>query len=48
MNWTAAVAYTLLLNDDRPGWLNGVKLGSATIWERWNSLLQTALSAAQA
>ena len=33
------VAYTLLLNDDYPGWLYAVKLGATTIWERWNSIL---------
>ena len=32
-------AYTLLLNEDYPGWLYEVNLGSTTIWERWNSLL---------
>lgn len=32
-------AYTLLLNDDFPGWLYAVKLGATTIWERWNSVL---------
>lgn len=33
------LAYTLLLNEDYPGWLNEVKLGATTVWERWNSLL---------
>lgn len=33
------VAYTLFLNDDYPSWLNEVKLGATTVWERWNSLL---------
>ena len=33
------IAYTLLLNEDYPGWLYAVKLGATTIWERWNSLL---------
>lgn len=32
-------AYTLLLNDDYPSWLNEIKLGATTIWERWDSLL---------
>ena len=32
-------AYTLFLNDDYPSWLNEVKLGATTVWERWNSLL---------
>ena len=33
------IAYTLFLNDDFPSWLNEVKLGATTVWERWNSLL---------
>ena len=33
------IAYTLLLNEDYPGWLYAIKLGATTIWERWNSLL---------
>ncbi len=33
------VAYTLLLNEDYPGWLYEVNLGATTIWERWNSVL---------
>ena len=32
------LAYTLLLNEDYPGWLHEVKLGATTVWERWNSL----------
>ena len=32
-------AYTLLLNEEYPGWLYEVNLGATTIWERWNSLL---------
>ena len=32
-------AYTLLLNEEYPGWLYQVNLGATTIWERWNSLL---------
>lgn len=31
-------AYTLLLQEDYPGWLREVKLGATTIWERWNSV----------
>ncbi len=38
-NGTNATAYTLFLNDDYPSWLNEVKLGATTVWERWNSLL---------
>ncbi|MCM1026284.1 MAG: glycoside hydrolase family 78 protein [Roseburia sp.] len=33
------LAYELLLNEEYPGWLNEVKLGATTVWERWNSLL---------
>lgn len=33
------LAYKILLNEDYPGWLNEVKLGATTVWERWNSLL---------
>lgn len=33
------MAYTLLLNEDLPGWLYEVNLGATTIWERWNSVL---------
>ncbi len=33
------LAYNLLLNEEYPGWLNEVKLGATTVWERWNSLL---------
>lgn len=35
----AEKAYTLLLNEEYPGWLYEVNLGATTIWERWNSLL---------
>lgn len=31
-------AYTLLLQEDYPGWLREVNLGATTIWERWNSV----------
>jgi len=33
------LAYSLLLNEEYPGWLHEVKLGATTVWERWNSLL---------
>lgn len=33
-----ALAYTLLLNEEYPGWLYEVNMGATTIWERWNSL----------
>ncbi len=33
------LAYTLLLNEEYPGWLNEVKLGATTFWERWNSVM---------
>lgn len=32
------LAYTLLLNEDYPSWLNEINLGATTIWERWNSI----------
>ncbi len=32
-------ALHFLLNEEYPGWLNEVKLGATTIWERWNSIL---------
>lgn len=31
-------AYRILLREDYPGWLQQVKLGATTVWERWNSL----------
>ncbi|MFC7685296.1 family 78 glycoside hydrolase catalytic domain [Ureibacillus sp. GCM10028918] len=30
-------AYDLLLQDEMPSWLNEVKLGATTTWERWNA-----------
>jgi len=33
------VAGKLLLKEDYPSWLEEVKLGATTIWERWNSML---------
>ncbi len=35
----AELAYTLLLNEDYPGWLYEVNMGATTVWERWNSIL---------
>lgn len=32
------LAYTLLLNEEYPGWLYEINMGATTIWERWNSL----------
>jgi len=32
------LAVKVLLNEDYPGWLNEVKLGATTIWERWDSM----------
>ncbi len=32
------IAYRLLLHEEAPGWLNEVKLGATTVWERWDSL----------
>ena len=37
-NGMTDMAYTLLLNEEYPGWLHEVKLGATTVWERWNSL----------
>ena len=31
-------AYSLLFNEEYPGWLYEVNLGATTIWERWNSM----------
>ncbi len=31
-------AYTVLLQEDYPGWLREVNLGAKTTWERWNSV----------
>lgn len=36
-------AYTLLLNEDYPGWLYEVNMGATTVWERWNSVLPNGL-----
>lgn len=33
-------AYSLLLNEDCPGWLYEVRMGATTVWERWNSVLE--------
>ncbi len=38
-NGMSDIAYTLLLNEDFPGWLYQVNLGATTIWERWDSVL---------
>ena len=35
----ADMAYSLLFNEEFPGWLYEVDLGATTIWERWNSML---------
>ena len=32
--------YSLLFNEDLPGWLYAVNMGATTIWERWNSVLE--------
>lgn len=32
-------AYSLLFNEDYPGWLYEVNMGATTVWERWNSVL---------
>jgi hypothetical protein len=33
------VAYRLFLQTEGPSWLNTVRMGATTIWERWDSLL---------
>ncbi|GHU73773.1 alfa-L-rhamnosidase [Clostridia bacterium] len=33
------IAYTLLLNEEMPGWLYEVNMGATTVWERWNGIL---------
>lgn len=38
-NGHADLAYTLLFNEDFPGWLYEVNMGATTVWERWNSVL---------
>ena len=42
-NGMAEEAYYFLLQRDYPGWLHCVDLGSTTIWERWNSVLDNGL-----
>ena len=32
------LAYSILFNEEYPGWLYEVNLGATTIWERWNSM----------
>lgn len=32
-------AFTLILNEECPGWLYEVNMGATTVWERWNSVL---------
>ena len=32
------LAYTILLNEDYPGWIYEINLGATTVWERWNSM----------
>lgn len=36
-------AYSLLLNEEYPGWLYEVNMGATTVWERWNSVLPNGL-----
>ena len=35
----SSLAYSLLLNEEYPGWLFEVNMGATTVWERWSSLL---------
>lgn len=37
------IANEILFSEEYPGWLNEIKLGATTIWERWNSLSQDGL-----
>ena len=37
---SADLAYSLLMNEEYPGWLFAVNLGATTVWERWNSVLE--------
>lgn len=32
------LAYSILFNEEYPGWLYEVNLGATTVWERWNSM----------
>ena len=32
------IAYTILHNEQYPGWLYEINLGATTVWERWNSM----------
>ncbi|MDO5574926.1 MAG: family 78 glycoside hydrolase catalytic domain [bacterium] len=34
------MAYTVLLNEEYPGWLYEINMGATTVWERWNSILE--------
>ena len=36
-------AYSLLLNEEYPGWLYEINMGATTVWERWNSVLPNGL-----
>lgn len=38
-NGQHSLATKIFLNEDYPSWLYAVKLGSTTIWERWNSVM---------
>lgn len=37
-NGFSDLAYSLLLNEEQPGWLHEILLGATTVWERWNSV----------
>lgn len=39
-NGFSDLAYTLLLNEESPGWLHEILLGATTVWERWNSVME--------
>ena len=37
-NGFSDLVWTLVLNEEYPGWLHEVLLGATTVWERWNSV----------
>lgn len=44
-NGMGNIANEILFNDEYPGWLNEIKLGATTVWERWNSMSQDGIVA---
>ena len=37
-NGFSDLAWSLVMNEEYPGWLHEVLLGATTVWERWNSV----------